>query len=353
MHKRFASQLKGFLVLVAIMALVVPAPAKQPKQPVWTYAFDLKCRNSTQPKFDMARTFGIEVFRDANNDQGIYITETGVLAAIGGFAEAKATPAKGRTPEWMHGLDLKCRPPGVEDFANAKVFGVEVFRDENNAAWTYITEVGGLSLAPGARGFKAPTPAPQAPQWTHGLDLKVRKAGDKAFAKETKVWSVEVFLDDNSGNLIYLCDSGQIAIVPGFKNAPRPKEPKAPEWLHGLDLKCRKGGQRDFDGQTKSYGVEVFRDENNGNLIYISETGSLAIVPGKQKLPAPTPQDKLSDPEWTHGLDLKCRKVGQKDFDKNTPVFGVEVFRDNNTGCYIYVCETGAITAVASPERAK
>jgi hypothetical protein len=56
---------------------------------------------------------------------------------------------------------------------------------------------------------------------------------------------------------------------------------KAPEWRHGMELRVRKAGEPDFNKDTKKYGIEVFRDENNGNWIYISETGSIAVVPGK------------------------------------------------------------------------
>ena len=56
---------------------------------------------------------------------------------------------------------------------------------------------------------------------------------------------------------------------------------KAPEWKHGMELRVRKAGEPDFNKDTKKYGIEVFRDENNGNLIYISETGAIAVVPGK------------------------------------------------------------------------
>lgn len=59
------------------------------------------------------------------------------------------------------------------------------------------------------------------------------------------------------------------------------KTAKAPVWLHGLDLKARKGGEADFTDKTKKIGVEVFKDENTGNLVYISETGSIAVVPAK------------------------------------------------------------------------
>lgn len=56
---------------------------------------------------------------------------------------------------------------------------------------------------------------------------------------------------------------------------------KAPLWLHGMNLKARNSMQDDFNKDTKKYGIEVYKDENNGNLIYISETGSIAVVPGK------------------------------------------------------------------------
>jgi hypothetical protein len=56
---------------------------------------------------------------------------------------------------------------------------------------------------------------------------------------------------------------------------------KAPGWLHGLELRVRKAGEADFTKDTKKYGIEVFKDENTGNLVYISETGSIAVVPAK------------------------------------------------------------------------
>lgn len=56
---------------------------------------------------------------------------------------------------------------------------------------------------------------------------------------------------------------------------------KDPSWMYGLNLKARKSTEDDFTKDTKKYGIEVFKDENNGNLIYISETGSIAVVPVK------------------------------------------------------------------------
>lgn len=59
-------------------------------------------------------------------------------------------------------------------------------------------------------------------------------------------------------------------------------EGKAPKWSHGMNLMARKSTEANFDDQkTQKFGIEVFRDENNGNWIYISETGSIAVVPGR------------------------------------------------------------------------
>jgi hypothetical protein len=56
---------------------------------------------------------------------------------------------------------------------------------------------------------------------------------------------------------------------------------KDPVWLHGLELRSRKAGEADFSKDTKKWGIEVFKDENTGALIYVSETGSIAVMPAK------------------------------------------------------------------------
>jgi hypothetical protein len=56
---------------------------------------------------------------------------------------------------------------------------------------------------------------------------------------------------------------------------------KAPTWLHGFNVKSRKSSEYDFNKDTKKYGIEVYKDEENGNLIYVSETGSIAVLPSK------------------------------------------------------------------------
>ena len=62
---------------------------------------------------------------------------------------------------------------------------------------------------------------------------------------------------------------------------PAAAGPKDAKLAHGLELPVRKAGEKDFTRETKKIGVEVYRDENNGNLIYVSETGSIAVVPGR------------------------------------------------------------------------
>lgn len=56
---------------------------------------------------------------------------------------------------------------------------------------------------------------------------------------------------------------------------------RAPSWKYGLNTRVRKGQEADFSADTRKIGIEIYRDENNGNLIYVSETGSIAVVPGK------------------------------------------------------------------------
>ncbi|MFL5241325.1 MAG: hypothetical protein ACJ8FY_04395 [Gemmataceae bacterium] len=59
------------------------------------------------------------------------------------------------------------------------------------------------------------------------------------------------------------------------------KQVKTPQWLHGMSVKVRSAAEENFTEKTKKVGIEVFRDENNGNLIYITESGSIAVAPGK------------------------------------------------------------------------
>jgi hypothetical protein len=321
-----------------LLTLAVQAAAQAPLAAQWHYGLDLQCRGSHQATFDMARTFGLEVYRDDRNGKGLYVTETGVLAGVGGLERGKPRP-----PAWHHKLDLRVRPAGIQKFRRATTLGVEVYRDDNNRHWMYITETGGFSAAPAARRSSAAKVATN-PVWLHGLDLKVRRAGQDSWDRATKTWSIEVYRDVNNGNLVYLCESGLLAVVPQVQesfSSPTPSA-RAPVWLAGFDLLVPKSSQTRRQGRFTAFGLEVYRDENNGNLIYLAETGSLAVVAGQRDLPVQG--GKVRQAVLTHRLDLPYRKANQKDFDARA--FGVAAFTDANTACILYVSEKGAVTAV-------
>jgi formylglycine-generating enzyme required for sulfatase activity len=309
--------------------------ARVPQPPQWSYSLELKCRTSKQAKFDMARAFGVEVYD--YRGKALYITETGMLAA-GDFQQARPKP-----PTWLHRLALKVRPPGFEAFP-LTAFGLEVYRDEHNGHWLYISENGPFAVLPGARSFKAPKQA-KAAAWLHGLDLKVRTATQARFDRFTRVWSLEVYRDDNNANLVYIGEGGRLAVVPGVKGAPAPTPQggRAPMWLNGFNLKVRKAGPPPAKFET--FGVEVYRDENNGNLLYVADTGHFAVVPGKGQLQAPLRLPQT--PILLHQFDLKCRKAGETEF--GGMAFGVAAFADRSTACTLYISEKGTIAAVANP----
>ena len=83
--------------------------------------------------------------------------------------------------------------------------------------------------------------------------------------------------------MLYVSETGAIAAVPaGLSGLPESgAKVKGPEWKRAMELACRKAGEADFTKTTKRYGVEVFSDPNTGNTVYISETGAVSVVAGK------------------------------------------------------------------------
>ena len=82
--------------------------------------------------------------------------------------------------------------------------------------------------------------------------------------------------------LALVCFLGGLLLAPHlpFVHAADNKV-KAPVWLHGFNVKSRKASEYDFNKDTKKIGIEVYKDEENGNIIYVSEAGSIAVLPGK------------------------------------------------------------------------
>ncbi len=216
----------------------------------------------------------------------------------------------------------------------------------------YITLCVSMVLAAGLAPTDAWAQRPKDINWTHAFDLACRKFGENEFTKDTQKFGVEAFKDTNNNLGIYLSEKGSIAVAPGFAELKPAEKSKGPEWLTGLDLPARKAGEKEFGKDTKVHSMEVFKDVNTNNWVYITEKGLIAAGPMKFKTvsaivgteAAPeTVKDAGKAPEWLHGLDLACRKFDEPNFTKDTKRYGVEVFRDENNGNLIFVCETGNI----------
>jgi len=330
----------GFLSTILIAN--AGGPAKQLKDLQWSHAFDLACRKYMEPDITKdTKRWGVEAFRDNNTGLGLYISEVGSIAIAPNFASLEAPLKKSKGPAWLTGLDMPARKAGVKEFKkDTGVHAMEVFRDPNADNWLFITEKGNIAST---TGKLFPGASNKTPKWIHSVDLAVRKGGVKEWAGAGKV-GIEVYRDGNSGNLVYVTEAGQVAILPEHTEVKG--EGKSPDWLHGLDLSCRRHDEKSFTKDTRKFGVEVYHDVTTGNLIFVSENGSIAVAPAPTGVKAPTP--KAKEPTWTHGLNVKCRKFGEKEFSDQTRSFGAEVFRDDNLDMIIYINELGNIAVLSS-----
>jgi hypothetical protein len=250
------------------------------KEPLWRHGLTLTARKAGEKDWDKGKKFGIEVFRDENNGNLIYITERGHVATAPVDSVTDSTEkGKIKAPKWTHAMDVKVRKAGEKDFTKeTKKVGIEVFRDENNGSVVYLSETGGVAVV-GSKGVG--TEKGKEPKWQHGMELSVRKVGEAKFGKDTRKFGIEVFQDEANGSLVYVSETGSIAVVPGksAKTTPEGKG-KDPAFMHGMELAVRRAGEKAFTKETKKVGVEVYKDENNGNVIFISDTGELTVVGG-------------------------------------------------------------------------
>jgi len=236
-----------------------------------------------------------------------------------------AQGAKPKEPTWLHGLEMAVRKAGEETFSKeTKKIGVEAFKDENTGTLIYITENGTLAVLTPAGALKAtpPNEKPKSPQWSHGLVLKARKAGEADFTKDTKKYGLEVFKDENTGSLIYITETGAIHAHPTTAVVTADPKTKEPEWLYGLEVQVRKAGEENFTKDTKKRGLEAFLDKNNNDLVYITESGSVTAL---NLAAPPTKPSKIKDAVWLNGLDLKVRKAGEVEWP-NAKKYGSEDF---------------------------
>ncbi len=266
------------------LAVSKAGPVGENKKCEWKAAHGLSTRKADEPEFTQkTKKFGVEMFRDNGSNQLLYVSETGAI----GFSPIPAGLVTDKGPKWHHALVPKVRAPEQDSFDNAKKFGMEVFKDENTGSpgnLIYITEVGSIATAP------APPSPPDPkkilpPKTEYGLVLRVRGANEPDFTDKTKRIGVEVFSDPNAKDpsdpkakdvLFYITEAGYVATAPS--PAKIDKDAKGVTWKGAMALKARKGGEKTFDN-AKKYGIEVFQDNRTGNLIFISETGAIAVLP--------------------------------------------------------------------------
>jgi hypothetical protein len=252
------------------------------KEPIFRHGLKLTVRPAGEKDWEKGKKVGLEVYKDETSDNLVYINENGDIDVIGGsVANDTIIKGKPKNPTWKHSWDVKVRKAGEKDFKEAKKIGIEVFKDENNGNLIYITETGSFAAVAGKLVGKDETG--KNIDWQHGLEVSVRKAGEKDFTKDTKKYGIEVFLDGNNGNLIYITEAGNIAVVPGKLATSSEGKTKGPELKHAMDLQVRGVGEKDFTKADKKYGVEVYADENNGCLLYISQTGDISVVSSKSE----------------------------------------------------------------------
>jgi len=253
---------------------VFPAAALgEKKEFEYKTGLDMLVRKAGETEFTQnTQRFGVELFRDTRSNRLLYACQTGSIAT----APVPGNLVEDKGPKWHHGLTLKVREPEQEKFDTAKGFGVEVYKDENTGGLLYLTETGAISA-----GLPAPATQPDKnkiarPKPAYGLILMVRKANEPDFVTgKTRRIAVEVFEDPNANALVYLSETGSIAVV---ANPGKLQDGGPPTWKAAMALAARKAGDKDFD-KARKYGIEAFQDNRTGNLVFISETGAIAVLP--------------------------------------------------------------------------
>lgn len=240
----------------------------------WLTAHDLSVRKAGEAEFNQkTKVWGVELFQDLGTNRLIYAAESGSIA----FAPVPGNLVTEKGPKWHHALEPKVRDLEALTFENAKKIGLEVFKDENTSGLIYITETGAIATA------AAPPSMPEvkkvvAPIPLYGLVLRIRGAGETEFTAATQKVGLEIFEDPNANTLLYLTTTGSVAVAPKPEKLADVSGKKAVSWIAAMNLGVRKAGERNF-AKAKKYGVEVYQDNRTGNLIFISDTGAIAVLP--------------------------------------------------------------------------
>jgi hypothetical protein len=242
--------------------------------------------------------------------------------------------------EGQYGAVLSVRRLNERQFekATGKV-PVQVYRDDQTQMVVYLSRTGAIALA----AATAAIPPADKSELSHlgGLRLQARKVGEADFSNATRTWTVEVFRDETAGNLVYVAESGAIAVVP----VPPPSAPsKRNVWKHGFELQVRRAGEGRFGAATRKFSIEIYEHGSTGNLIFLGENGALVVVPGPEK-----PGDK-DEPEWRHRYELDLPRGADADA-RTAPRIGVEAYFDRFSKRLLFVTQDGSL-AVGGPGNA-
>ena len=158
---------------------------------------------------------------------------------------------------------------------------------------------------------------------------------------------MELFRDRGTNRLLYVCESGSMALAPVPGGLVTDKGPK---WHHALEPKVRDPEQERFDN-AKKFGMEVFKDENTNGLIYITETGAIATAAAPDDLPRPEEDGRR--PKTLYGLVLRVRGADEPNFTDKTKQIGLEVFEDPNANMLFYMTEAGSRRGRPAPRQVR
>ena len=178
--------------------------------------------------------------------------------------------------ELTHAFDLAARKYGEADITpTTQRFGIEAVRDLNTGKGMYVTERGSIALCPGFDSLKARRQSRRGRSGSPGSICLLARPARRSSPSLTKVHSLEIFRDPNSDAFLYITEAGNIAACAAGGRATFGN--KAPQWDHSIDLNVRKGGEKDWKGAAK-VGIEIYRDANTGNLIYVTDAGAIAVI---------------------------------------------------------------------------
>ena len=266
-----------------------------------------------------------------------YAVLLGLTAAAVAAVPAPAQPAAPAKPEWAAAHDLKVRKGKDTDWEKAIKVGVELFKDPAADAVVALTAAGQMAVVPSefAPGKKS--------EWATGLSFKARTADEEKFTDTTTLFGVEVFKGAADKQVLFVSDRGGIAFYNGVASGE-----KEPQFQYGLKLKVRKPGEDKFD-TAKAFGIEAYKDNNTGGMVYITEGGMLTTA---KAVPDKAPEAKdVKKPKPLYGLEAKARKHDEADFTDKTQKYGIEVFQDENTGTLLYISDTGSVAAAPAPAK--